>query len=592
MLNFHFASAGQALSRRKIETMNTMSENEFDLEKLFQPAWAQGTQPAKNYSNFAGDDRPDRLSDDRRGGGRRPGGPRRDGPGRGPSQGGAPRGGERPGGPRRDGASGGRPSFGGGDRRGPRRDDAREQRPAPPAPLPLAEINVAFMPDQNGVESLARQIKMNGRAYPLFQIARMILNKHERHSITFSVKKNAEGKPIQPLLVCALDETPWLSENDAVAHVLRKHFGTFYQAERTATEPPKGVYTFVAQCGFSGEILGPPNNHDYQNKLRKLHAEKFARMPFESFKASVRIVKDEAIVKKWIEDQSFKTDFVCLNLPEPLRLATMEEVEKHFRETHLANIIKPVESATLTGVAAKAMRAPELTRVLRAAWDAQFTFPLQIATGLSQRFADHGLHFFKVNKTVTHVSVARPMFLEVETTPVSDGIKKIVQFINAHPKCSRRKLVENLAPSPKPAAPAPTETGAAPVTLEALQPTTEQNAIIADLHWLIHQGHVIEFADGKLETAKKPVPKPPKAPKAASSESRLQAASAEEPSKDGTPSSETEVTPANEAPSATDFAAEAEAESTAAPEAAASEEQPAAEPVAEAAPAAVENPPA
>ena len=555
--------------------MNTLPENEFDLEKLFQPAWAQGTQPAKNYSNFAGDDRPDRLSDDRRGGGRRPGGPRRDGPSRGTSQGGAPRGGERSGGPRRDSAPGGRPSFGGGERRGPRRDDSREQRSAPPAPLPLAEISVTFMPDQNGVESLARQIKMNGRAYPLFQIARMILNKHERHSITFSVKKNAEGKPIQPLFVCALDETPWLSENDAVAHVLRKHFNTFYQAERTATEPPKGVYTFVAQCGFSGEILGPPNNHDYQNKLRKLHAEKFARMPFESFKASVRIVKDEAIVKKWIEDQSFKTDFVCLNLPEPLRLATMEEVEKHFRETHLANIIKPVESVTLTGVAAKAMRAPELTRVLRAAWDAQFTFPLQIATGLSQRFSDHGLHFFKVNKTVTHVSVARPMFLEVETTPVSDGIKKIVQFINAHPKCSRRKLVENLAPSPKPAAPALTETGAAPVTLEALQPTPEQNAIIADLHWLVHQGHVIEFADGKLETAKKPVPKPPRAPK---------------PAKPGTPAPDAapEVTPAGEAPSATDFAAEAAAEADA------SEEQTASEPPAPdtcAAPAAVENPP-
>ncbi|HLZ54959.1 MAG TPA: hypothetical protein VKS19_10805, partial [Verrucomicrobiae bacterium] len=32
----------------------------------------------------------------------------------------------------------------------------------------------------------------------------------------------------------------------------------------------------------------------------------------------------------------------------------------------------------------------------------------------------------------------------------------------------------------------------------------------ADLHWLVHQGHVIEFADGRLETAKKPAPRPPK----------------------------------------------------------------------------------
>ncbi len=548
--------------------MNAQSENEFDLEKLFLPAWAQGTAPAKNYSNFTGDDRPERSFDDRRGGGRRPGGPRREGSGRGPGQGA----------PRREG--GGRPSFGGGDRRSPRRDDSREPRSAPPAPLPLAEINVAFMPDAHGVESLARQIKMNGRAYPLFQIARMILDKHERHAITFSVKKNAEGKPIQPLFVCALDETPWLSEDEAVTHVLRKHFATFYQAERTPCDPPKGVYTFVAQCGFSGVVLGPPNYHDYQNKLRKLHAEKFARMPFEAFKARVKIVKDEAVVKKWIEDQSAKTEYVCLNLPEPLRLDSMEAVEKHFRENHLANIIKPVESVTLTGVAAKAMRAPELTRVLRGAWEQQFRFPLQIATGLSQKFAEHGLHFFKVNKTVTHVSVARPLFLDLETTPVSDGIKKIVSYINEHPKCSRRKLIEALAPTPKPAAAPAGEAAptAAPVTIESLQPTAEQNAIIADLHWLIHQGHVLEFADGRMETAKKPVPKPPKAPKAAAA---TEAAAAE---------AAPETTPAGEAPTAAEFAAEAAAETFVVPEAPASDKPPA--PAAEPAPAVAENQPA
>ena len=374
---------------------------------------------------------------------------------------------------------------------------------------------------------------------------------------------------MQPLFVCALDDSPWLSEDAAVTHVLKKHFATFYQVERTPTDPPKGVYTFVAQCGFSGAVLGPPNYHDYQNKLRKLHAEKFARMPFEAFKARVRIVKDEAVVKKWIEDQSFKTEYVCLNLPEPLRLSTLEEVEKHFREVHAANIIKPVETVTLSGVAAKALRATELTRVLRAAWEAQFTFPLQIATTLSQRFAQHGLHFFKVNKTVTHVSVARPQFLDLETTPVSDGIKRIVEFINAHPKCSRRKLVETLSPSPKPApapaVPVPTDVAAdaaappapSPVTIESLQPTAEQNAIIADLHWLVHQGHVLEFADGRLETAKKPVPKPPKPAKPAAPEA---------------PAAAPEITPDGEAPSATEFAAEAAAEAVAVPGAPASVE--------------------
>src|SRR5262245_10535472 len=148
---------------------------------------------------------------------------------------------------------------------------------------------------------------------------------------------------------------------------------------------------------------------------------------------------------------------------------------------------------------------------------------MQLATGLSQQFAQHGLQFFKVNKTVTHVSVARPHFLDLETTPVSDGVKRIVEYINQHPKCSRRKLIEALAPSPPPppipitpptadpGAPAPASaTTEAPAKAAEPEPTAEQTAVIGDLHWLIHQGHVIEFANGVMDTAKKPLPRPPK----------------------------------------------------------------------------------
>src|SRR6185503_18838693 len=151
-----------------------------------------------------------------------------------------------------------------------------------------------------------------------------------------------------------------------------------------------------------------------QNQLRKLHAERFSRMPFEAFKARVRIVKDEAVVKKWLEDQSWKTQYVCLNLPEPLKLGSRDEVEKHFRETHLANIIAAVETSRLSGTGARQLRSPALLRLLRQAWEDQRRFPLQIATVLSQQFAAHGLQFFKVNRTVTHVCVARPHYLDLD----------------------------------------------------------------------------------------------------------------------------------------------------------------------------------
>ncbi|HEX4341863.1 MAG TPA: hypothetical protein VH255_00635, partial [Verrucomicrobiae bacterium] len=398
--------------------MSTQTDNELDLEKLFLPAWAQEVPAAQRYAKYTGNEGEPRGREGRRDGSDRP--RRRDVPGGGQGgprpQGGQNRGGPRPGGDR---SRGPRPG-GGGMRRDDRGPDRREF--APPAPLP--EVNIAMLPEEKGAESLGRQVKSTGRAYPLFQIAGLVLQKPERYVVQITVKKKPDGTVIQPLFVCALDDTIWLTEDEVVAHVLKTHFATFYQIERTPTDPPKGTYTFVAQCGLSGAILGPPNYHDYQSKLHKLHAERFSRMPFDAFKARVRIVKDEAVVKKWIDDLSFKTEYVVLNVPEPLRLPNMEEVEKHFRSVHKDNIIKSVQTYTLGGLTARSLRCRELLRAVRQTIEQQQRFPMQVATALSQRFASQGLHFFKVNKTVTHVSVARPAYLDLEATPVSENIKR------------------------------------------------------------------------------------------------------------------------------------------------------------------------
>jgi hypothetical protein len=555
--------------------MNTVSDLGLDLEKLFQPAWAQGKTEANRFDKFTGNEgmKPERQFSGKPGERRSP---RREGGG------GFGGGGERRGGPPRGGSKFGE-RKGGFGRRDDRRGERRE-RPEPPAPLP--EIGVTFLPDENGVESLSRQIKMTGRAYPLFDIARLILQKPERYTVKLTVQKKPDGAVAQPLFVCALDETPWLSEDEAVAHVLKTHFATFYQAERTAVEPPKGKYTFVAQCGLSGVILGPPNHHDYQNQLRKLHAERFSRMPFEMFKSRVKIVKDEEVVKKWVEEQSFKTEYTVLNVPEPLKLPSLEEIEKHFRAVHKDTIIKSVESHTVAGVPSRSLRSRELQSLVRNDWERQCYFPLQLATKLSQMFAGLGLQFFKVNKTVTHVGVARPLFLDLETTPVSDGIRRIVQFINTNPKCTRKKLIEALAPTPKPAAsasktpapaapaaeaqggstPTPTEPAAVPVA----DPTPEQTLVLVDLHWLIHSGAVLEFADGRMDTAKKPLPRPVKPEKkkaeekpavegeaAAATETAPQAEVVVEPAAEISGLAETIAEPAAETPPPAEAAAPA-----------------------------------
>ena len=511
---------------------------ELDLDLAFLPAWAQKPADANQYAKYTGNEESGGGRRARFGGGDR--GPRRDfgggGGGRGPrpqGQGGPrPEGqrGPRPDGPR--GQGGDRRGGGGGFRgrggfRGGRPDERREL-----PPLPAIDVN--FIPEEKGVESLARQIKLTGRAYPLFEIATLVLKKPERYHVQFASQKK-EGKAVAPLYICQLDDSVWLSEADAMHHILDKHFDAFYSSEKIPTDPPKGTYTFVAQDAVSGVILGPPNYHDYQNKLRKLHQDRFSRVPFDMFKSRIKIVRDEAVVKKWLEEQSFRTEYTTLNVPEASKLQSREEVENHFKSTHLPNVVRVEESITLDGPAAMALQNRPFPALIRRAWDEQSRFPIKVVNILSQQFARHGLHFFKVNKTVTHVAVARPHYLDMEATPVSDSVKKIVQFIETHPKTTRRKLIQEFvpnapvnAPQAPPAPPAPAETAAAPVEGAApaageasaaaqtpaaaptVAPSPELEALVRDLHWLVHQGHVIEFANGQLETAKKPAPRPEK----------------------------------------------------------------------------------
>jgi hypothetical protein len=163
-----------------------------DLDLHFLPAWAQ--KPAENqYAKFeGGEESPDRRRGDRREH-RYDRGPRRP-EGRGPQQG--------PRGDRGPGRETGRPR--------PMERGRRPERTEPPPPP--VEVNVSFIPEEKGVESLARQIRLTGRAYPLFDIGFLILKKPDRYNVHFGVIKKADGQAAQPLFVCALDDTLWLSE--------------------------------------------------------------------------------------------------------------------------------------------------------------------------------------------------------------------------------------------------------------------------------------------------------------------------------------------------------------------------------------------
>ena len=503
------------------EAKNTDPLKELDLDLEFLPAWAQKPNDAKPFANYAGEersrargrgdwgDRSPRQRDDNRG---------RDFKGRGDRD--RKRDGDRDRGPGGSRDGGQRPRFQKPDGKRPFDKKGGFRRNDPP-PRPPLELDVALQPEKNGVESLARQIKHTGRSYPLFDIARLILAKPERYLVVLKTRKKEDGSVAQPLFFCQVDETVWLSEDQALDHVLSRHFDTFYKTDKTEIDPPKGTYTFVAQCGMSDQILGPPNYHGYQDKLRALHADRFPRLPFDVFKSRVKIIHDEEVVKQWLDDQSWKTEYIAINLPEEARLESREAVREHFREHHLSNLISGVSDVALKASIFNKKTPPRMQNLVRYAIDDQRRFPLKIVNMLSQEFSSHGLQFFKRKKSVTHVSVSRPHHLNLDHTPVSDSIRNIVTFVVDNQNCTRRMILDKFVPEPdKPeSAEVPAE-GDAPKPDTPLSP--ERTAILSDLHWLVHQGHVVEYANGQMEIAPKPQPpqqkkkkpRPDKKPKA------------------------------------------------------------------------------
>jgi hypothetical protein len=455
---------------------------DIDLSQLFLPSWAkEADAPArlsKMAEKYGNDDRREPFGNQRN-----DRGPGKGGPNRRPPQGGVGGGGNR---------SERRP-----ERRDDRRNDRSEERRPERAPEPVLNgWNLQFHADPRGIEGLSKQVRASAKTHPLFDLARVVLEKPERYSIEFK-----RGTPPTPALFqMTEDGSLWLSENEAVTHVLNTQFEKFYRKERVTVDAPKGDFPFVAQCGMSGVLLGPPNFHDYQTKLRQLHAERYAGLPFEVYKSRIKIVKDEASIQKWKEEQSSKDEFYPAETPEgaePVKLETLADVEKHFKQNHAATLVAPVaERVIVPGNAALYAGSHAIRTLARRVLEELRRFPLPLANTLGQGLASKGLQIFKAHENITYVSGARPKYLDRVATPVADSLCGILNYLEAHPRTPRNDQWKALV---------------------ALRPAAAEGedveaALAKDLSWLLREGYVTDFAKRSLEATRKPQPRPEKQP--------------------------------------------------------------------------------
>lgn len=399
-----------------------------------------------------------------------------------------------------------RGGFGG--RKGPRedrREPPREKRPLPPA-NPLPWLRFAFTATPPAVETVVQQIRHTGKTFSLFDIARILLRNPASYIIELSARPPAaEG----PFYKARVDGSVWLSRTAAVQHLLRTKLDQFYSATTVDIEPPKGNFTVVAVCGMSGTLLGPPNLHDYERRLRELHRQKFAHMDFEKFRARLTMDRSPETIEKWRLSASKVVEFYPKECESPEKLQGLEAVEKHFLAHYAEAGIEALTTCDIPGDVTATAVDSVLVPLLARAREEEERFPLRLAQSLSRALTQAGLRFRKSPNRTTWVSAARPRHLDATQVAVRDSIRRILEVIGENKGIRRGELLDLLAPPPTSAPEAVTAAG----SMVALPADPARQAVMEELLWLTHEGYVIEFSDGRLEV----VPPPQQHPHSAKS---------------------------------------------------------------------------
>jgi len=336
-----------------------------------------------------------------------------------------------------------------------------------------------MLPEPESVIAVTKQIKASHRAYPLYGLGRMFLNKPERHRVR--VTSNA---PAHPLFQVGEDGPVTLNRAAAEREAFRQQKAHFYSEETVEVEAPKGNFSNVARCRLTGTLLGPTNHHGYQPALRRLFEARFSRrMDFNEFLRQIEVVSDPVVIDEWKKQCSSVTVYKTTQEAEPVELKSLAEVEAHFRAHYLDRVLRSGRTLEMSGTASREVADREIRNAIRTIWEKERGFPSQLVNLVRPHFTEAGLQIWKHRKRILHVSPVRPVRFGAEAREMSAHVADLLNVIESTPKCSRSEISNRLL-KPHEADP---------------EFQKRKEGLAADLHWLIHSGHVIEFHDGTFD---------------------------------------------------------------------------------------------
>jgi len=547
---------------------NDQGLNKIDLSQLqsfnFGTQWTEvkPVSPGRRERDFDRGDRRDRREGgapgqgaprpDRRGFRKPAGGPVGGAAGAptGPAGEGQPQSGERrrfdrgPGGPRREFR---------GEPRGERRDGGQSFDRAPY----ISPYFVATCyPEDTGFAAIVKAVRASCRTFQLFDITKAVLEKNDRFVVVVQRTRPAagEGQPAakpEPLYMSLPDHLPFDTEDAAIQHVLGNNLGAFFEMQEVEIDPPKGSYPIINKCGVTGDLLGPPNYHRYQQILQQHFATKIKGMSFERFRDNIVSVREPEVAAAWLEKMKKATRYTwkppvaktpttppievaapaapeagatetlppaaeaaptetpvveaaaaeAAPVPEAISFDNIEEARIHLLTHARDKVVRTVETVRFHGKNIEKLSPGEIRRALEGHIERQRRFPLDTANALRGRLRREGFTIFKKgSRGVSYVCAVKRRF-RVPGQVFSETISALIDFIEKHPMVQVKDLPKVYLNIELPSATATTETeGATPTPAPELpaEQSEKLRKMSNDLRWLVMEGYVTEFADGKL----------------------------------------------------------------------------------------------
>jgi len=339
-------------------------------------------------------------------------------------------------------------------------------------------VDVAFYPEDRAFELLESTLRTSGRTYELFHIAHLILEKPERLVAVLRRRPEANGE-VRPLYLSLLDGLPFETEEETLGYILRHHLDEFFTVEKVELEPPKGKFSCVHRCGITRKLLAAPNDHRYRELLREHFQNEIHGISYEDFAARIETTREEADIQAWIEQMSHGEVYLPKERPEGVTedvpLKSLSAVRDYCREHFRERMIRVALSLRIEGKLLSRLPSRQIRRSVDYLLQRQRQFPLDTANNLRGRLRRARFHLYRKrsgNRMLTFVCAVKRKFRTGKEV-FEPEVQAVLRWLEAHPMAVRPELA-------------------------AAAEKEKMSHALDHLAWLIRDGFVTEFEDGRL----------------------------------------------------------------------------------------------